>query len=118
MSLDVSPRFDPTRSRMSRRPVLLVAIGSLAACVFVLLEGHTPVVPGQVAPSRWFGLLGPVRPGVRAMDSTIAWGAILVLGACWLLLARLAMAGQLRLRVGAAGLFAWALPFLAGPPLT
>jgi hypothetical protein len=110
---DLAPGAERRRS-----PYLPMLVGTLAAGVFVLLEGHTHVVPGVVPPSRWFGLLDVVGPGQRALDSLVAWFAILTLGACWLMLARQALAGRLRLRVGVVAAVAWAVPFTAGPPLT
>ena len=76
----------------------MAALGWLAAVVFVVLEGHTHTVPGQVPPSRWFGMLGPVAPYTRAFDALVGWAAILTLGGCWLVLARRAVAGRLGLR--------------------
>ncbi|MFL6115027.1 MAG: polyprenol phosphomannose-dependent alpha 1,6 mannosyltransferase MptB [Catenulispora sp.] len=108
-------RASPSRLGMVGIPAVL---GTLAAVVFVLLEGHTHVVPGQVPPSHWFGLLGPVSASRRAVDSLAAWAAILTLGGCWLVLVRRVRAGLLPLRPLAWTGAAWATPFVLGPPLT
>src|SRR3954453_6215265 len=108
-------RASPSRLGMVGIPAVL---GTLAAVVFVLLEGHTHVVPGQVPPSHRFGLLGPVSASRRAVDSLAAWAAILTLGGCWLVLVRRVRAGLLPLRPLAWTGAAWATPFVLGPPLT
>lgn len=115
----------PARARVSadRIPPLggvavPAVLGTVAALLFVLLEGHTHVVPGQTPPSDWFGLLGPVSPGRRAVDSLVAWAAILTLGGCWFTLARRATAGGLALRPLVWTGAAWSAVFAVGPPLT
>src|ERR1700710_2388855 len=93
-------------------------LGAVAASVFVLLEGHTHQVPSVRPPSSWFGALDVVTPGQRAVDSLVAWVAILLFGACWWLMVRAALAGRRRFRVATGPAALWALPFALGPPLT
>ncbi len=106
------------RAHGVRRSALPIGLGTLAAVAFVLLEGHTHVVPGVTPPSRWFGALAVLSPTGRALAATVAWAAVLLLGWCWYRLARAAAADQLRLRVAAVAGALWGAPFLLGPPLT
>jgi len=97
----------------------LAAVGVLAAVTFVCLFGHTHVVPGQIPPSSWFGLLSvPGSVATRGFLSIAAWMAAILLALCWYGFMRNALAGRLSVRVAAATAAVWAAPFAIGPPLT
>lgn len=78
-----------------------------------------PRDPGTSNPSDWHGVLAGAPPGPTARGLLAAGVAlsVIVLAACWWLLARAAGSGRVSLAVARVGWLVWSLPFALGPPL-
>lgn len=114
--LSVPPAPGPVAAARALRSARLVGLTGLL--LMVALAGKLAAPIGQVPPTRWFGLLG-------AFDNRLARGAagvglitgLVLLAWAFLLLLRLAVAGQVTVRQVTRTVLLWAAPLLVGPPL-